>query len=290
MATRPGASGTYQQSGPSAPQTARAVLAEIPNQQKSSDFPARLVTNFAPANSNLVFQARLPGSGGEAITIALTPSTIAQLSPPASLAAAAVGTGGTFAAATYFWKITAINSEGETTGSNEATATIVLNGSANLTWAAVTGATGYKIYRATSTGAENGATQFVAQVGAVTAYTDTGTALTAGGVPATNTADTGEVQNVVVNVSSNAITVVLPVDEAGNPDATAVAVRDAVNTTPASNALVVAATAAGDGTGIVSALTATGLTGDATASVGQDGSAPLPSQHPSHNSYAQTRY
>lgn len=97
---------------------------------------------------------------------------------PSGLAAAAVGSGGTFAAATYFWKITALQGERESAGSNEATVAIVANGSANLTWTAVAGATGYRIYRSTTTGTENGATNFVAQVGNVLAYTDTGAAPT----------------------------------------------------------------------------------------------------------------
>src|SRR3546814_11480367 len=53
-----------------------------------------------------------------------------------------------------------------------------------LSWAAITGATGYKIYRATATGGQSTSPALVASVGAVTTYTDTGTAVTAGAVPA----------------------------------------------------------------------------------------------------------
>lgn len=64
------ASGTYQQSGPSSPQAARAVLAELPNQQKSfGDLPAYHTTNNGP-NKDLRIQARASGAGGEAITVA----------------------------------------------------------------------------------------------------------------------------------------------------------------------------------------------------------------------------
>lgn len=104
------------------------------------------------------------------------------VSTPTGLAAAAVGSGGTFASNTYFWGITAITRTGETTVSSTASATIVLNGSANLTWTAATGATGYRIYRGTSSSL--GA--LVATVGAVTAYTDTGTAGYTAPVPPTN--------------------------------------------------------------------------------------------------------
>lgn len=114
-------------------------------------------------------------------------STAAPLAAPAGLAAAPVVGGGAFAAASYFWKITAINAFGETIASNEATAAIALNGSANLTWGAVPGATGYRIYRSAATNGQNASPAFVAAVGAVTAYTDTGAATTAGSVPASNT-------------------------------------------------------------------------------------------------------
>ena len=111
------------------------------------------------------------------------------LLPPSGLAAAAVASGGTFAAATYFWKVTGTNAAGETTGSNEATVAIVLNGSANLTWSALpAGTTGVKVYRGTGAGAEN---VLVATLGAVVAYTDTGSAGSAATPPAAGTAFTG---------------------------------------------------------------------------------------------------
>ena len=96
--------------------------------------------------------------------------------------------GGTFAAATYFWKITGTNVNGETTASNEATVAIALNGTASLTWAALpAGTTGVRVYRGTVTNTEN---VLVAILGAVVAYTDTGTSLGAGAPPAVNTAFT----------------------------------------------------------------------------------------------------
>jgi hypothetical protein len=96
----------------------------------------------------------------------------------------ATGAGGTFAADDYFWVITAINALGETVASNEVTATLALNDQQVLNWAAVTGATGYKVYRGTVTGAED---TLVATLGAVITYTDTGIAGTAGEPPTANT-------------------------------------------------------------------------------------------------------
>lgn len=108
------------------------------------------------------------------------------LTAPSGLGVTAVGSGGTFAAATYFWKITGTNAFGETTASNEATVAIALNGSANLSWSALpSGTTGVKVYRGTATNAEN---VLVATLGAVTAYTDTGGAGTGASPPAANSA------------------------------------------------------------------------------------------------------
>jgi hypothetical protein len=107
--------------------------------------------------------------------------------PPTNLTVAAVGSGGTFAKAIYFWKVTAIGGiSGESVGSNEVTVEIILNGSATLKWSAVAGATGYKVYRAALPGMEIEATSLVATLGNVLEYTDTGIAAKAGHTPATN--------------------------------------------------------------------------------------------------------
>ena len=107
---------------------------------------------------------------------------------PSGLGAAANVGGGTFAAATYFWKITGLSTAGETAASNEATVAVALNGTATLTWSALpAGTTGVKVYRGTVTNTEN---VLVATLGAVTAYTDTGTAGPAGSPPAVSSAYT----------------------------------------------------------------------------------------------------
>ena len=111
------------------------------------------------------------------------------LAAPSGLAVGAVGSGGTFAAATYFWKITFTSANGETTGSNEATVAIVLNGSASLTWTAPpANTTSVKVYRGTVTNTENVLVATLA--GNAAAYTDTGTAGTAATVPSVNSAVT----------------------------------------------------------------------------------------------------
>ena len=86
--------------------------------------------------------------------------------------------------APYFWKVTALSAYGETLGSNEVTANIFPNGTQALSWTAVPGAAGYKVYRGTTTGGEN---VLVATLGNVVAYTDTGTVGVAATPPTTNT-------------------------------------------------------------------------------------------------------
>jgi hypothetical protein len=91
--------------------------------------------------------------------------------------------GGTLAAATYFYVVTATTAVGETTGSDErSVATTGAASTVTLAWTAVPGATGYKVYRSTSAGTE----VLIATVGVVLTYTDTGAAAGATTVPTTN--------------------------------------------------------------------------------------------------------
>lgn len=107
---------------------------------------------------------------------------------PSTLSATPSGTGGTFAAGTYYWVITATTVNGESTRSNEVNAT--LSGSTSsvaLNWTQVAGANGYKVYRGTTTGGEATLVTTIGSGSTVT-YTDTGTAGSAGTVPSVNTA------------------------------------------------------------------------------------------------------
>jgi len=142
--------------------------------------------------------AAVPGATGYRVYRTTTSGTYtspAFLSAPTGTTYTDTGgtalTAGTVAAvstattsAPYFWKVTATNTNGETLGSNEVTANIFPNGTQVLTWAAVPGATGYKVYRGTTTGAEN---TLVTTLGNVAAYTDTGTVGVAMTPPTTNT-------------------------------------------------------------------------------------------------------
>ena len=117
-----------------------------------------------------------------------------QVAAPSGLAASPNVGGGTFAAHAYFWKITGLDAAGETTGSTEATCSVALNGTASLTWSAPpAGTAGVNVYRGTVTQTEN---VLVAALGAVVAYTDTGTAGVAGAPPAVNSAATAAILTV----------------------------------------------------------------------------------------------
>jgi len=90
---------------------------------------------------------------------------------------------GTLGASTYFYRVTALTANGETTPSVETSLTIAAAHGVNVNWAAVNNATGYKIY-----GRSTGAELFIAQVGAgVTTYLDGGSITPAGAMPTVNT-------------------------------------------------------------------------------------------------------
>jgi|GEM_PF-1898452 hypothetical protein len=109
---------------------------------------------------------------GSYLTIAGTPVA----TPSAS--------GGTIAAGTYYYKITALNAAGESLPSTETSATTTgSTSSVVLTWTATAGATSYKIYKGSTAGGE--ANYFTSTS---PTYTDTGTAGTSGTPPAVNTA------------------------------------------------------------------------------------------------------
>ncbi|MDE2103933.1 MAG: hypothetical protein KGL39_42245 [Patescibacteria group bacterium] len=101
------------------------------------------------------------------------------LAAPTGFAAVAAAGEGTFAAGTYHWLVSATREGEESLPSTEVSAAVELDGHAALSWTAVTGATGYRIYRATVAEGEYTSPAFVAAV-STTSYKDTGTAVSAG--------------------------------------------------------------------------------------------------------------
>ena len=95
--------------------------------------------------------------------------------------AAAQGSGGTLANGTYYYVVTVTDRYGEGKKCAELTAVVASGGGTavlDLTWSAVAGATGYRIYRATVSGTYTGYL-----TSATNSKTDTGAALTLGTPP-----------------------------------------------------------------------------------------------------------
>jgi hypothetical protein len=140
------------------------------------------------------------GSPSVATLIAQSADMAAAFATPASVTATPSASGGTFTAATYFYKVSALFPWGESAVSSEVSAVVVANGSVALTWGAVTGATGYRVYRGTAAGAES-----AYQVATGNSFTDTGSAGTAGTPPTLHTLPIGQaVQSTLVNDGAGA--------------------------------------------------------------------------------------
>lgn len=175
----------------------------------------------------------VPPTGEDApqptFTVTVGGAVPAAITTPVGFGVTPVAGGGTFAAGTYHWKLTALGGAGETLPTADGSGVIALNGHANLAWTAVAGATGYKVYRSTATDGQNVSPALIATVGAVTAYTDTGTAAAAGAVPAVNTTasvdlavmatDSGVIGNVGAGAITEAITPLAPTVTLSNPAA-----------------------------------------------------------------------
>jgi len=118
-------------------------------------------------------------AGGFALS-ALGGAAMTAMSAPV-LSTPTLAAGGSLVSGTpYYWKASAVNAAGETVGSNQVTITPSGgNLSAVVSWAAVTGATSYRLFRSTVSGTY-GASSLVATGITATSYTDTGAALSAG--------------------------------------------------------------------------------------------------------------
>jgi hypothetical protein len=138
--------------------------------------------NLLTGNAALTWTILQRASDGSYPVISYATSGLAA---PVQTAPSTATSGGTLAAGTYYYKITALNANGETIASNEVSQ--VTTGSAStvtLNWQNVAGATGYRIYRGVTVNGEN--TYY--QVGAVLTYADTGSAGTVGAPPTSTTA------------------------------------------------------------------------------------------------------
>ena len=123
----------------------------------------------------------LPASTGERVWYLVNN----DLSTPTSLVATPSSSGGSLSTATYYYKVVALDSVGTTVGSSEVSAVVTgPTGSVALSWAAVVGASSYRVYRGTSAGGQD--TYYTTTSNSMI---DTGAAGTAGTVPGSNTAN-----------------------------------------------------------------------------------------------------
>ena len=184
-----------------------------------------------------------------------------KLSPDAPTLST-VSSGGTLADATYYYKIAATSASGESLPSTEASIATTGGGTSKVTlsWTSVAGATGYKIYRGSSSGGE----QLLATVGAVTTYTDDGSLTPSGAAPPTTDASSGVGVAVAVDVAVVDTEAYL----AGN--ASLVASSVTVETTapgPSSFAARSTSGAGGSGVGVAGSIAVNVVTNGASAAV-----------------------
>src|SRR5262249_47566224 len=126
--------------------------------------PSRAVINvpIPDPNNDLTFTARQPGDALNNTTVHIVNS--GQSAPPL-LAAKEARDGTLDTTKTYFWVITAITPNGETTKSNETSlAPSGTNKTATLTWSQVPNATGYNVYRS-NTADSYGASSLLTTIG-----------------------------------------------------------------------------------------------------------------------------
>lgn len=111
-------------------------------------------------------------------------ATVADMIAPTAIPSA---NGGTLAAGSYYYYITAVGASGETLGGETAAVPVVgPNGSVRLTWSPIAGAQSYNIYRTTVPGTYGFPPNGLIGNISGNSFTDTGTA-GSGDVPAVNT-------------------------------------------------------------------------------------------------------
>ncbi len=114
-------------------------------------------------------------------------STVNNAAAP-TIGTAVNGSGGSLANNTYFYKVTALNANGETIGSGEVSAASTgSNHKITVTWTAHPYATGYRLYRSTTSGVYTAGYLPVVDPNAVSYVDDGAISLTAGSIPGAST-------------------------------------------------------------------------------------------------------
>ena len=147
--------------------------------------------------------------GGEFIGFNADTITIATIATPVN--AAFTAGAGTLAIGTYYYRVTAINANGETLPSTETSLALDAIGGVNVNWGSVTGATGYKIY-----GRSTGAELLIATVGAVLTYLDNGSITPSGAMPTVNSTFTPPTNATLTDAGYSQAGKVIRIDNGAN--------------------------------------------------------------------------
>ncbi len=138
---------------------------------------------------------------------------VAALATPVNATFATATTGGSLAAGTYYYRVAATNAAGSTVASTETSKVVPAGTSTNtvtVNWAAITGATGYKVY-----GRSTGAELLMATItsGLTTTWLDTGAVTPSGALPTATSANSSMAGDLTL---AGALTVNTSISSAGN--------------------------------------------------------------------------
>ena len=159
------------------------------NTLRTGDALSAVLRAFSPGRdipgAPLIYVVRVNKATQSSLNLAA--GTVSSVSTPGAPTLTPSDTGGSLAnGSTYNYRISAINSVGETVPGSEGTAATVVGpfGSISVTWSAVSGATGYRIY-----GRTTGSEQLLATVigNSSTQFTDDGSLTPSGAIPGSNT-------------------------------------------------------------------------------------------------------
>lgn len=136
----------------------------------------------------------------------------AALGTPTNAAFSTATTGGTLAAGTYSYRVSALDGNGGETLASTATTQVTTGTTSTVTvnWTKVTGATGYKVYGRSASGE-----QLMATLGDVATWTDTGSVTPSGALPTSNTTGKGAATSTDIVLANGATAIVSLLGAAG---------------------------------------------------------------------------